>query len=127
MNNLKHSDNFFYYSENDVKEQSKSELLRLCLQSKRRLFFNRDEGAGISDKENYPNTLSLQIDLRFQIASSISDYNQEVSNGEGESIDRRIAVSQNSIDFRKINGDLDVNVLYFLYSDYEQQNQNIRI
>lgn len=128
ISKYKNSDSFFYYKTNSLEEQAKADLIRICLQRKRKMFYNRSEGCDIDDKENYPNTLSLQVDIRYSIASAIARYNQFVSDGEGNSIDRRIAVSQNSISFlRKDLDTLCVSILYYLYSTFEQQNQNLEI
>jgi hypothetical protein len=121
------SDSFFWYKENSLDVQAKSDLIRICLQDKKALFYNRSEGAGISGKENYPNALSVQLGIRYQIAMAIARYNQYVVNGDGDTIDRRIAVSQNSISFKRESGELDIDIQYFLYYNYEEQKQGLII
>jgi len=116
---------FFYYGKNSLDDESRFDLFQLLLQPKRSLFYDRRESAGISDYENRPNTIELQVLGRFEIANAVAYRNSLVTNGADNTIDRRIAVSQNSIGFSARGEELDVNVLYFLYGDYETPRNNI--
>lgn len=121
-------DTFFYYggekSKSDISvldTECRTDLYELLLQNKRSLFYYRSGSAGVSEYENNPNGIGLQIFARFDIAEAVSYRNQLVSNGEGDSVDRRIAVSQNSVGFEQPQSDeLNVLVLYFLYAKYDE-------
>jgi hypothetical protein len=111
------SDLFFYYG-TDVEKECESELLNLVMNPRGAMMYNRRYGAGASDFENYPNGFSMQVVLRYQIADAVAYRNSTVTDGSNNTIDRRIAVSQNFISFIPNNGELDINILYFLYSNY---------
>ena len=114
-------DIFFYYGEtNDLDLECEYDLWEILLQPGRSLFYNRRFSAGLSQFENNPNGMSLQIFGRYEIASSIAYRNTVVSDGSEGLPDRRIAVSQNSVGFKQENGNLDIEVLYFLYHSYKQ-------
>jgi hypothetical protein len=117
-------DLFFYYGKSEPETESLFDLYLMLLQPKRSLYYNRKESAGLTEYENNPNDLNLQIFARFEIANAVAYKNSVVVNGTEGTRDRRIAVSQNSIGFEAKNGNLDVQILYFLYADYEQPRQN---
>lgn len=113
-------DTFLYYGKGDLEDETIYDIYEILLQPKRSLYYYRKGSAGIDEYENNPNSLSIQVFLRFDIASTIAYRNSIVSNGENGLVDRRIGVSQNFISFISKNGDLDINILYFLYSNYEE-------
>lgn len=117
-------DQFFFYGKGDLHEESVYDLNELLFQPKRSLFYNRRASAGVSEYENNPNGIGLQVFARFEIANAVAYRNSQVSDGSDNLPDRRIAVSQNSIGFEAKDGNLDVRVLYFLYSDYEVPKSN---
>lgn len=112
------SDYFFYYGQIDIKEECRSDLWQLLYQPTRSMFFNRQEGGGVTEYENYPNAISLQVNLRLSISNAVSYRNSVVTDGFDGQKDRRIAVSQNFIGIEQKNDNLDLIVLFFLYSDY---------
>jgi len=113
------SDYFFYHGKNSLQEECRFDLVSELLQSKRSMFYARSFGAGVTEYENYPNGLTLQIGLRYDIAQAIALRNQRVTSGEDNYPDRRIALSQFSIEFIREGGDnLSLTVIYFLYADY---------
>ena len=121
----KNWDTFFHYGESDLNEEAVYDIYEILLQTRRSLFYFRRGSAGINEFENNPNGMSLQIMGRFEIANTIAYRNSIVSSGADGSIDRRIAISQNAINFLAKNGSLDINILYFLYGDTETlQNNN---
>ena len=121
----KNWDTFFHYGESDLNEEAVYDIYEILLQTRRSLFYFRRGSAGINEFENNPNGMSLQIMGRFEIANTIAYRNSIVSSGADGSIDRRIAISQNAINFFAKNGSLDINILYFLYGDTETlQNNN---
>jgi hypothetical protein len=88
------------------------------------MFFFRQYGAGIKNYQNIPIGLTMQIGIPYNIANSVAYRNTVVSD---ENPDRRIATSQSSIEFEADDeGDININVPYFLYSDYMNMN-NISI
>ena len=115
---LKTIDYFFYYGQNPLEEETKHDLILGLLQPRRSLFYNRSHGAGINEYENYPNSLILQINLRFNIASWISRRNGEVSAGEEGRPDRRLAVSQHTINIEGKDGNIDISVFYIPFASY---------
>ncbi len=124
-------DIFFQYGEKSKSDmdildmECRTDLYELLIQNKRSLFYYRSGSAGVSEYENNPNGIGLQIFARFDIAEAVSYRNQLVSNGENGSVDRRIAVSQNSVGFEQPQADeLNVLVLYFLYANYEEPKSN---
>ena len=97
-----------------------SDLMQVLIQPKRSMLYNRQFGAGIKDRENFPNAVSLQIGLRYDIASAIAYRNTVVSDGTDNTRDRRIASSQFSIEFKQDRGNLDIRVYYFNFVNTKQ-------
>jgi hypothetical protein len=87
------------------------------------MFYNRQFGGGISEYENQPNNLLTQIGLRFDIANAVAYRNTTVTDGSDNTIDRRLAVSQNSIYFEIERDQLNIGVLYIPYLNYENFEQ----
>jgi len=113
-------DYFFYYGENTLESECKYDLWTLLLQPKNSLLYDRQESAEIDEYENYPNAVFLQILLRFAIANAIAYRNSLVTDGSEGSKDRRIFTSQNSIGFQQREGELDIQVFYFLSTSYNE-------
>lgn len=111
-------DLFFNYGDNDLDLELESDAMMLVVQPARTLFYNNLESGGVS--ENYPNGLSLQVLLRYNIASAFAFRNRVVVDGSNNTKDRRLAVSQNSISFNSNqSGELDVTVLYIPYYNFD--------
>lgn len=113
-------DVFFYYGEpgSNVDTEIQSDVLAGMLQPRRTLLYNASEGAGISEKENAPLSLIIQIGIRLNIVNWISKRNSEVTDGTGGNPDRRVAISQNSIDIQEgERGFLKVFAHYFAFKD----------
>ena len=108
---------FFNYDDANVEQQIDHEIRRILMQMKRTMFYNRSEGADI--KENYPNTFSSQVKFRYSLVLAVAEYNLNVSNGEGGTVDRRIAISQNSVDFEQNGQELVISVGYYLLKNME--------
>lgn len=121
INDVVNWDVFFYRGEtNDLDLECRHDLFELLLQKSRSLFYYRRGSAGVSNYENNPNAIQLQVLCRFDIASAVSYRNSLVSDGSDSNPDRRIAVSQNSIGFQQVDENLTVDVYYFLYANYEE-------
>ena len=116
-------DIFFYYGQNELELETRSDLLANLTQAKRSLFYNRNlDSAGIPDYENMPEGLALRINLPYDVVNSLSRRNQFVSNGENGTRDRRVAVSQSTIRIEANSniGNIDITVLYVPLADFKQ-------
>jgi hypothetical protein len=112
-------DFFFYYGQIGTDEETEHDIMLGLLQPKKSLFYNRQDGAGIQAYENHPNSLLLEVGLRFDIVNWIARRNSEVGDGDEDTVDRRVLVSQN---FIKINRDetIEIQVLYIPFRDTSQ-------
>jgi len=115
---LKTIDYFFYYGQSSLEEETKHDIIIGLLQPKRTMFYDRAHGAGINEYEQYPNSVILQLGIRYDIASWISKRNTEVSNGADGTRDRRVAISQATINVTANKGNIDVSVLYIPFANY---------
>ena len=111
-------DLFFYYGQNPLDLEIQSDLMLLCLQPDRSLYYNNLESGGIVGSENFPNTISLQVNLRYSISIAVARKNRFISDGTDGKPERRIAVSQNSIKFDVNRNELDTQILYIPYYNY---------
>lgn len=112
-------DLFFYYGQNDLDLEIESDMVAICMQPPRSLYYNNLESAGMVGYENHPNELNMQVSMRYDIANGIAWKNTVVSNGTDNKPDRRVAVSQFAISFvRGVEGDLDCKILYIPYYNY---------
>lgn len=111
-------DIFFYYGQNDLDLEIESDLMNLCLQPVRSLYYNNSDSSGVSGYENYPNEFNLQINLRYSIANGVARRNQIISDGSNGYPDRRIAVSQFSISIKQVPNGINIAVLYIPYYNY---------
>lgn len=116
-------DFFFYHGSNKLEDEIQHELMLGLIQPKRTLLYNMKEGVGISEYENYPTGITLQVGLRFDIASWVSERNTYVSNGQDGFPDRRVATSQNQIKIEKGNkGEVNIEVLFIPFYNYNEAN-----
>ena len=115
-------DIFFFFGDNDLGMEVESELLRGILQPKRSMFYNREEGAGVKEYENRPSGITLDVGVRYDIANWVSQNNARVTDGSEGYPDRRIAVSQNTINVERKNGQVNIDVLYIPFFNYEKPN-----
>jgi hypothetical protein len=109
---------FFYYGLLDLDLEIESDMAQIISQPKKSMFYNRSEGCGISDYENYPNTLLLEIMLRFDIVSGIYWRNSNVGDGTNGTKERRVAISQWSISTERIRENLNVAINYIPFNKY---------
>lgn len=110
---------FFYYGELDLDLEIESDIMQLLTQPKKSMFYNRSFGCGVHENENYPNTLLLEIMMRFDIANGIYRRNLEVGDGTNGTKERRVAVSQWSIVTERNKGNLNLAVNYIPFIDYK--------
>lgn len=121
INKLSDFDVMFFYGQNDLALENSSDVMAGIIQPKRSLYYNRQDGCGVSDRENYPNSIILVIGIRYDIIKWVSYRNNQVSE---DSPDRRVAVSQSVIEFKQDNkGNLDVNVKYIPFADINSPDQ----
>jgi len=113
-------DHFFFYGKSDLAVENQFDLYQMITQPKRSLFYNRREACGVSNYENNPNGILLQVLARYDIANSVAYRNSLVVDGTQGNKDRRIAVSQNAIGFKAKNDELDINIMYFNFFDYSE-------
>ena len=126
LENMSDFDVFFYYGLGELSLENASDLMLGLLQEKRTLYYNRREG--IANKENYPNALTLQVGMKFEIASYAAYRNTQVGDGTDGTKERRLGVSQDSIAFEVKNDNLDVKVFYIEYNNYNDvKNINLPV
>ncbi len=111
------ADRFFFYDQIDVRTQAEADLSELLMQGQGALFYNRSYGADMASRENYPNGMTFQIKAAADIVNSVAKRNMRVTSGAGGYPDRRIIVSQGSIDFTQKSEAVDVQVGYILMVD----------
>lgn len=114
---LSNSDFFFYYGDMPLEAECAHDVMEIALQSKNSMSYFRDNGGGISGYENHPNTLKTQVMTRFAIADSLAKRNTYVASGQNDEPDRRVAVSQFSIDISGEGGNMDIAIIFFMFSN----------
>lgn len=112
-------DYFFFYGQVDQRKEIEADLITLVMQDKRSLFYDRSFGAGIGEYENTPGGLSLEVNMKYDIATAIAKRNYEVTDGTNGTRDRRAISSQSAIRIDQAPGEVDVQVLYIPYFDYQ--------
>ncbi len=115
-------DILFYYNTqgSDLTTETQSDLMLGLIQPQRSMFYNRSEGCGINERENYPNALSFQVQAKMDIINWISKRNLQVSDGSNGQPDRRIASSQSAIVILQDNkGNADISVFYLPLNNVE--------
>lgn len=113
-------DYFFYHGLVDQRKEIEAELLQGIIQDKRSLFYDRSFGAGIAEYENTPGGLTLEVGMKYDIASWVARRNQEVSDGTNGTRDLRAITSQGAIKITQRQGEADVQILYLPYFDYQK-------
>jgi hypothetical protein len=109
---------FFLYGTLDLDMEIESDIAQLISQPKKSLFYNRSDGCSVTDYENYPNTLLLEIMIRFDLAKGIYYRNIYVGDGTNGTKERRVAVSQWSIQTERDKGELNIQVNYLPFNKY---------
>lgn len=125
LEQLSDFDLFFYYGEkgSDLSLETQSDLYQGLIQPKRSLFYNRQASAGLVEKENFPNSVVLAILSRYDVTVWNAYRNTQVSDGTEGKPDRRISISQSSIEiFKNENGEFDIKINYIPFMNYQQFN-----
>lgn len=121
-------DFFFYYGDNDLQEEIEHDLFEQVMQPNRSYYYNRQEAIGISQYENYPNTITLYVLVPYIIANGVAFKNTIIEDGSYSNKDRRVIVSQATISVRQEGAELKVNIGYLLSFDIEQvQNLSFKV
>jgi hypothetical protein len=115
-------DVFFFYGDGDIELETLSDLYAGIIQPERSLFYNRQDGCGLSDKENRPATFILELSARYNVVKWIGYRNSQLP--EDNEKDRRVATSQSVIDFVKNDrGEFDINFGYIPFRDISQPRE----
>lgn len=117
-------DILFYYGEqgSDLLLETESDLLAGIMQPKRTLYYNRRDSSGVPEKENFPNSFILAISTSYDITNWNAFRNTQVSDGSKGNPDRRVAISQNSIEIEQNKkGEMNVNVGFIPFDKFTQQ------
>ena len=117
LDKLSNSDYFFYYGDMPLEEECAHDVMGIALQSRNTLPYFNDTGGGIAGYENAPNSLKTQVMVKFAIAESLAKRNTYVASGQSNDIDRRVAVSQFSIDISGEGGNMDVSIIFFMFAN----------
>lgn len=112
-------DYFFYYDESSLDDMNELNLTQGLMQPRRTLYYFRQEGAGVQESENLPNSLGLFISLRYNIVKWIAYMNDYVTDGDEGFPDRRLAVSQEFITISQKGQEVDVDVFYIPFNNYK--------
>jgi len=117
---LSHIDAFFYYGQLDLLFEIDSDLVQGLMQPKRSMFYHREYGVGVGSYENFPESLTMQVELRFAVVEWIARRNQEVGDGTNGTRDRRAAASQTTISVESpAKGEVEVRLQYIPYASYK--------
>jgi len=117
---LKDFDNFFYYGMGNLDDEIKSDMLLLMLQPSRSLFYSRDRNAaGITKYENWPQSVNMEIAMRFDIVQAIGQRNLDVSANDPN---RQVAASQSEIIINQRRGEVDVTIPYIPMKDFRKSD-----
>lgn len=106
---------FLFYGSLPVDDETHHDLKTGLMQEKRKLFYNRGFGAGISDYENMGSGVALVAGLMYDIVTWITSRNGDVTDGTKGTKDRRAITSQSVIEVNQGGaGEVDVSVGYIL-------------
>jgi hypothetical protein len=110
-------DHFFFYGEDTLEQETASDLIIGLFQPKRSLSYSPLDGVGVTEYENLPTGFYAEINMKYDTVAWISRRNQAVSDGGGDSPDRRVATSQSIIRVESdVNrGEMDLLVNYVLF------------
>jgi len=110
-------DSFFYYGQNDLVLECINDVSETILQPKNAMFYDRANGTDLAATRNNPRGGMLDFLMRFDIAAAIARRNNEVSDGSGNTKDRRVAASQSSVEITyPPKGGAEVTVSFITFS-----------
>ncbi len=106
---------FLFYGSLPVEDETQHDLKTGLLQERRKMFYDRSFGAGISEYENSGVGVALVAGLLYDIVTWITARNGEVTDGTKGTKDRRAITSQSAIDVTQgDHGEVDVSVGYIM-------------
>lgn len=115
---LKDFDNFYYCGKGDLSREIESDIHQVIEQNSRSLYYNRsNDSAGLDEFENMPNTIIQLVLIPYAITSTLAKRNTYVGNGQDGTKDRRIAMSQNSVNIKTDKNNMEVSVGYIALAD----------
>jgi hypothetical protein len=112
-------DYFFFYGQVEQRKEIEADLVQGIMQAKRSLFYDRSYGAGVPGYENTAGGLSLEVNMKYDVSAWVAQRNREVSNGTNGTRDRRVVTSQSAIKINQRRGEVDVQILYIPFYDYQ--------
>jgi hypothetical protein len=107
-------EDFFYYGENlfTLEHENEFDIIQGTIQPLKSLFYFRQEGAGIQELENYPNSFILLLLGRYNIVKWIAFRNSYVITNN---YNRQIIVSQDSIRIDQEYNEVNIDIGYRSY------------
>ncbi len=110
-------DTFFYYGLGDLTSETTSDIYQGVIQPDRSLYYDRQNGCGLSSKENFPSSLTLEISAKYNIVKWLGYRNTQLPESEK---DRRVTASQGSIELKQKDGKTSVSLLYIPFANISQ-------
>jgi hypothetical protein len=107
---------FFYWGLMPLADEVADDILAGLVQPKRSMYYNRSYGAGLSDYENAPISLSNLVMIKYEAAKFMALRNNLVTDGNSGP-DRRAATSQNLVSVQSNGAGIDVTVPYIMLAD----------
>jgi hypothetical protein len=121
---------FFYYGQSDLDLETEHDIFLGVCQPPSSMFYNRSDSAKVELYENYPNTILLQIGVRYYIISWIMYRNSNVSDGTEGTVDRRVAASQEYMNLEQSGSNMNIDIFYIplaAYWDMKSINKTITV
>ena len=112
LSELGDMDMFFYHGQVELDVEIEHDIIAGLIQPKRSLYYNRQDGAGVHEYEGHPNTIALDVGLRYDIINWIARRNLTVGDGNSNTKDRRVLASQSAIKILREGQNIDIQVLY---------------
>ena len=108
---------FFYWGAIPLVDEITDDILMGLAQPKRTLSYARSYGAGISDYENAPITLTTLVMIKYEATKFMAVRNAVVTDGNA-GVDRRAATSQDIVTVQAgAAGNIDVTVPFIMFGD----------
>jgi hypothetical protein len=109
---------FFYYGQSDLDLETEHDIFLGINQPPESMFYNRSESAKVELYENYPNTILLQIGIKYDIMNWIMYRNSNVSDGTEGTLDRRVAASQEYMALEQEESNLNIDIFFIPLANY---------
>lgn len=109
---------FFYYGQSELDLETEHDIFLGICQPPESMFYNRSDSAKVELYENYPNTILLQVGIRYDILNWIMYRNSNVSDGTEGTLDRRVASSQEYMNLEQEGSNLNIDIFFIPLSNY---------